>query len=91
MWGRFDIKMVKEVDFDKILEYSKNLITYEGKLPLLVRAVIMKQYSKNLMKKGIYSEVMSECANTKPRTYTEAVKELTDWVKENKEYTDMLK
>lgn len=83
--------MVNEVDFDKILEYCENLITYEGKLPLLVRAVIMKQYSKNLMKKGIYFEVMSECVNTKPHTYAEAVKELTEWVKDNKEYKDMIK
>ena len=83
--------MVNEVDFDKILEYSETLITYEGKLPLLVRAVIMKPYSKNLMKKGIYSEVMSECANTKPHNYNDAVKELTEWVKENKEYKDMIK
>ncbi len=82
--------MVKEVDFDRILEVCDDLATYEGKLPLLIRAVVMRKYSKNLLKKGIYSQVMSECANTKPRSYEEAVEELSDWTKENKDYKDLI-
>ena len=76
----------KEVDFDKILEYSEELKTYDGKLPLLIRAVIMKDYTKNLLKTGSYNKVMSECVGTKPHTYSEAVQELSDWIKENSEY-----
>ena len=83
--------MVQEVDFDKLLEVSDDLVDYGGKLPLLIRAVIMKQYSKNLIKKGIYAQVMRECSNSKPRSYEESVEELSEWVKQNQEYADLLK
>lgn len=79
-----------EVDFDKIIEYSDELKTYEGALPLLVRAIIMKQHSKHLMKLGLYDTVMGEYAQSKPHTYTEAVKELNEWCKANKEYKDII-
>ena len=82
--------MVKEVDFDKLLEVCDDLTDYNGKLPLLIRAVVMKKYSKKLLKKGIYNEVMSECVNTKPHTYDEAVQELSEWVQENKEYKNLI-
>lgn len=83
--------MVEEVDFDRLLEVSDDLVDYGGKLPLLIRAVIMKQYTKNLIKKGIYKEVMSECSNTKPHTYDEAVEELSEWVKQNQEYKELIR
>ena len=83
--------MVTEVDFDKLLEYCDDLITYEGKLPLLVRAVIMKEYSENLNKKGLYDKVMRECVETKPHTYDGAVGELMRWCTENQKYKDMIK
>lgn len=85
--------MVKdvEVDFDKVIEYSEELTDYDGKLPLLVRAIIMKKYTRNLNKKGLYNKVMQECVETKPHTYDEAVKELTEWCNKNQEYKDMIK
>lgn len=80
-----------EVDFDKLLDYSDELKTYEGSLPLLVRAVIMKEHSRNLMKLGLYNEIMREYAQSRPHTYSEAVKELEKWCKKNKDYKDIIK
>ena len=80
-----------EVDFDKLIEYSDELKTYDGGLPLLIRAIIMKQHSKHLMNLGLYDTIMSEYAQSKPHTYTEAVKELTDWCSKNTDYKDIIK
>lgn len=85
--------MVKEleVDFDKVIEYSEELTDYEGKLPLLVRAIIMKKYTRNLNKKGLYNQVMKECVVSKPHSYGEAVTELNEWVQDNPQYNNMIK
>ena len=78
------------VDFDKILEVKDELGDYEGVLPLLIRAVILKKWSNNLNKKGLWVEVNKECLATKPKSYTEAVKELEDWCKNNPSYHDLI-
>ncbi len=81
---------VKEVDFDKVIEASEELKDYDGFLPLLIRAIIMKAHSRHLNKVGLYDEVIKEEIATKPKTYEEAVKELADWCKEHKEYKDLV-
>lgn len=80
-----------EIDFDKLLETSQELTDYEGVLPLLIRAVIINEWSKNLNKKGLWVEINKQCVDTKPKTYEDAVKELEDWVKDNNEYKDLIK
>ena len=79
-----------DVDFDKLLEYSVELVDYDGVLPLLVRAVIMKQWTNNLNKKGLYKDIIKECAETKPTNYTEAVNELKVWCNQNPDYQDII-
>lgn len=79
-----------EVDFDKLLDYSTELVEYEDVLPLLVRAVIINKWSRNCNRKGIWVNINKECVDTKPKTYDDAVKELVDWVKDNPEYKDMI-
>jgi hypothetical protein len=80
-----------EANYDKILEVCDELTDYDGVLPLLIRAVVMKKYSRKLKKKGLYHNVIRECIRTKPHTYEEAVKELQDWVKVNNDYEDLIK
>jgi hypothetical protein len=79
-----------EVDYDKLLEYSEVLVDYDGMLPLLIRAVIMEEWTRNLNNKGLYLKVISECCKNRPHNYTEAVNELKEWCKHNKEYKDIL-
>lgn len=81
---------VKEVDFDKIIEVSEELKKYDGFLPLLIRAIIMKAHSRHLNKIGMYDEVIKQEIESKPRTYEEAVKELENWCKENPKYKDLV-
>ena len=83
--------MAREVDFDKIVTASETLKKHEGFLPLLIRAIIMKQHTKTLKKCGLYEEVISKEISTKPQTYDEAVKELEDWCKEHTEYENLIK
>ena len=79
-----------EIDFDKLLKYSEELVDYEDVLPLLIRAVIMKQWTRNLNKKGKLPLIREQCITTKPRNYTEAVQELKEWCSKNKEYEDII-
>ena len=79
-----------EVDFDKIVDYSEELIDYQGFLPLLLRNLIMDKWSKQLFKNDLYYEIIQECVDTKPHNYDDAVKELVDWVKHNPQYKDLI-
>ena len=79
------------VDFDKLVERSDELVDYDGKLPLLVRAIIMKKWTDNLNRKGLYAKIIKECVDTKPHTYDEAVRELNNWCEENTDYKDFIK
>ncbi len=80
-----------KIDFDKLIEASDDLKKYEGFLPLLIRAIIMRQHSKTLKKAGIYEKVINKEIRTKPKTYDGAVKELEKWCNENKEYKKVIK
>ena len=82
--------MVMEVDFDKLLEVKDDFLEYEDVLPLLIRAVIINKWSRNLNRKGLWVEINKKCVDTKPHTYNEAVKELSDWCKKNPEYKDLI-
>lgn len=79
-----------EVDFDKLIEASQELKKHEGFLPLLIRAIIMRQHSKTLRKCGIYEKTIRKEIETKPKTYEEAVKELNEWCKKHKEYSNII-
>jgi len=79
-----------EVDFDKLLKYSEELVDYENVLPLLIRAVIMKKWTSNLNKKGLLPVIRKQCIATKPKDYDEAVTELKKWCEQNKEYKDII-
>ena len=80
-----------EVDYNKIMDYSDELINYDSMLPLLVRTVIMSEWCNHLRSVGVYDEVINECILTKPHNDKEALKELTDWLKDNPKYKDMVK
>lgn len=80
-----------DVDFDRIADRSDELIEYDGFLPLLIRALIIDKWSDYLLSVGKYDEVMDECSRNKPHTLNEAVKELVAWVKDNKDYKDLIK
>ena len=82
---------MREVDFDKIVDISDDLIEYEGFLPLLVRALIMDKWSLHLMDIGEYDEIMRKCGENKPHTMDDAVNELIMWINENKEYEYLIK
>ena len=82
---------MSEIDFDKLLEYSKDLVDYEDVLPLLIRAVIITEWSRNLNRKGLWIDINKRCVETKPHTYNEAVKELAEWCNENTDYKDIIK
>lgn len=82
--------MIMEVDFDKLIEASKELKKHEGFLPLLIRAIIIRQHTKTLRKCGLYEKIIREEIQTKPKTYDEAVKELDEWCKEHKEYSNII-
>ena len=83
--------MAKEVDFDKIDEKADEFKRYEGFLPLLIRAIIIKQHTKTLRKCGLYETVIRQEIQTKPQTYDEAVNELAEWCNENEEHIDLIK
>lgn len=79
-----------EVDFDRLLEVKDEFVDYEGVLPLLIRAVILKKWSNNLNKKGLWIDVNKECVATKPKSYHEAVDELKEWCNKNPQYKDLV-
>ena len=79
-----------EVDFDRLLERCDELVEYEDVLPLLVRACIMTEWTRNLNKKGLYLDVIKKCVESNPRTYDDAVNELRDWCDMNEIYKDFL-
>ena len=78
------------VDFDRLLEVKDELVDYEDVLPLLIRAVILKKWSDNLNRKGLWVQINKECVETKPSTYEEAVSELKEWCKKNPKYKDLV-
>lgn len=78
-----------EPDFDKIIEASNELKKHEGFLPLLIRAIIIRKHTQTLRESG-NDEIIREEIRAKPRTYDEAVKELSEWCKQNNEYEDLI-
>ena len=80
-----------DVDYDKLADISEELITYEGFLPLLIRALIFRKWCKHLDKIGMYDVVIQKCKDTMPSDFDEAEKELINWCKEHKEYKDLIK
>ena len=83
--------MSTEINYDKIAELSDELTKYNGVLPLLIRALIFKKWVKYLESIGSYDTIIKECIRTMPKDFDEAQQELINWVKMNKEYSDMIK
>lgn len=83
--------MVKiDLNTDKLEEYEKELINYDGYLPSLIRWGISTQYLQNILKSDKASEVEQQMLQSRNYTYEELYDELIRWCKENKEYEDIL-
>ena len=78
------------IDYDKIMEYEDIFKEYDDYLPLIIREIFYSDYVTHLRSIGKYDEVMSVCASKRPLTYPQRIKELTEWLKENKEYSNII-
>lgn len=79
-----------DLNTDKLEEYEKELINYDGYLPSLIRWGISTQYLRNIMQSDKSYEVEQKMAESRNYSYEELHKELIEWCKENKEYEDIL-
>lgn len=79
------------IDYGKLLEHKDDIISYDGYLPLVVRMPFMFKYMQNLREKGVYEEVLQECISKRPLTYEQELNELTEWIKENPNFKDLIK
>lgn len=84
--------MVEKIDInvDKLKEYEKELVKYDGYLPSIIRWAISIDYTRNIMKSDKFTEVMEQVNKTRKYTYEEYNKEMMDWCKNNPKYSDIL-
>ena len=63
------------IDFGRIMDYEDEICSYEGFLPLLLRAPFMKEHAKTLERAGLYDDVVAEEIMSRPMGFEEAVDE----------------
>ena len=79
-----------KVDFDKVMGYEDDICSFEGFLPLLLRAPFMDRHAKTLEKAGVYDEVIMMEIMSRPSTFEDAVEELRSWCMEKGLFEDII-
>lgn len=78
------------IDFGRIMDYEDEICSYEGFLPLLLRAPFMKEHAKTLERAGLYDDVVAEEIMSRPMGFEEAVDEAVRWCREKGVFVDII-
>lgn len=82
--------MKLDLNIDKIRDYEKELVKYDGYIPSILRWLISIDYMKNITKSENAVEISKKMAESKYYDFEQLHNELVDWCNENPKYKDIL-
>ena len=84
--------MVEKIDInvDKLKEYEKELVKYDGYLPSIIRWAISIDYMRNVLKSENSENILKQVSQSKTYSMEQFKKELVGWCKQNPKYSDIM-